>query len=257
MPKLALIVGASSGVGAATAKELARRGWTVVLSARSEERLRVLAGEIGPNASYRPCDAAQPTDIAALEAFVRERHGVPDVVINCAGLGQWKRLEDTSPDELKLMIGAPYLAAANASRMFLREMLERRSGTLIHVNSPACFMPWPSSVGYTASRFALRGLHEALLQDLAGTGVHTCHVVFGRIDSEYFTHNEGVVERIPGVAASIRTLGVDECARVLAKVAENPRTLIVHPIMLKLFYWNSIIAPWLTRWLLRVTGAKA
>jgi hypothetical protein len=254
--KLALIVGASSGVGAATAKELARRGWTVVLAARSEERLRNLAEAIGPSASYRACDAAQANEVTALEAFVRERHGVPDVVVNCAGLGQWKRLEDTSPDELALMIGAPYLAAANASRMFLREMLARRSGALIHVNSPACFMPWPSSAGYTASRFALRGLHEALMQDLAGTGVHTCHVVFGRIDSEYFAHNEGVVERMPRVAASIRTLGVDECARVLADVADRPRALVVHPFMLRLFYWNSLVAPWLTRWLLRVTGAK-
>ncbi|MDH4192054.1 MAG: SDR family oxidoreductase, partial [Betaproteobacteria bacterium] len=222
MSRLALLVGASSGVGAATAKELSRRGWTVVLSARSEERLAFLARLIGPNASYKACDATLPSDVAALEAFVRRRHGVPDAVINCAGLGQWKRLQDTSPDELRLMIGSPYLAAANASRMFLNDMLDRRSGTLIHVNSPACYMPWPSAVGYTASRFALRGLHEALSQDLAGTGVRTCHVVFGRIDSEYFDHNPGVAERMPGIAATIRSLAVEECASVLADVAARP-----------------------------------
>jgi len=254
--RLALIVGASSGVGAATAKELSRRGWTVFLSARSEERLRSLAQSIGPNASYKACDATLPSDVAALESFVGQRHGVPDAVINCAGLGQWKRLQDTSPDELRLMIGAPYLAAANASRMFLSDMLDRRSGTLIHVNSPACYMPWPSAVGYTASRFALRGLHEALCQDLAGSGVKTCHVVFGRIDSEYFAHNPGVAERVPGIAATIRTLAVDECASVLADVAAKPRKLVVYPFMLRVFYWSNLVAPWLTRWLLRVTGAR-
>ena len=257
MSKLALVVGASSGVGAATARELARRGWTVVLSARTEERLSEIAQSIGPSASFKACNAASSSDIGALEEYVRQRHGVPDVVINCAGLGQWKRLQDTSPDELRLMIGSPYLAAANASRMFLRDMLERRSGTLIHVNSPACFMPWPSAVGYTASRFALRGLHEALAQDLAGSGVDTCHVVFGRIDSEYFQHNAGVAERVPGIAATIRTLTVDECAKVLADVAARPRALVVHPFMLRLYYWNNLVAPWLTRWLLRITGAKA
>ena len=256
MSKLALIVGASSGVGAATAKELSRLGWTVVLSARSEDRLVSLAKSIGPNASYKACDATLPSDVAALEAFVRLRHGIPDVVVNCAGLGQWKHLQDTTPDELRLMIGSPYLAAANASRMFLSEMLDRRSGTLIHVNSPACNMPWPSAVGYTASRFALRGLHETLSQDLAGSWVRTCHVVFGRVDSEYFEHNPGVAERMPGIAATIRTLTVEECANVLADVVARPRTLVVRPLMLRFYYWNNLVAPWLTRWLLRVTGAK-
>ena len=257
MSRLALIMGASSGVGAATAKEISRRGWTVVLSARSEDRLASLAQSIGPNASYKACDATLSSDVAELEAFVRRRHGIPDVVINCAGLGQWKRLQDTTPDELRLMIGSPYLAAANASRMFLSDMLDRRSGTLIHVNSPACYMAWPSAVGYTASRFALRGLHEALSQDLAGSGVRTCHVVFGRIDSEYFDHNPGAAERMPGIAAIIRILAVDECADVLADVAAKPRKLVVHPSMLRFFYWINLVAPWLTRWLLRVTGARS
>ena len=135
-------------------------------------------------------------------------------------------------------------------------MLKRKSGTLIHVNSPVCFMPWPSAVGYTASRFALRGLHEALAQDLVGTGVNTCHVVFGRVNSEYFDHNAGVAERMPGIAATVRTLEVQECAKILADVAIKPKTLVVHPFMLRLFYWNNLVAPWLTRWLMRVTGAK-
>jgi short-subunit dehydrogenase len=256
MPKLALIIGASSGVGAASARELARRGWTVILSARSEERLSAVARSIGPGAFFKACDAASPSDIDALEDYVRQQHGVPDVVINSAGLGQWKRLQDTSAEELRVMISSPYLAAANASRMFLSDMLERRSGTLIHVNSPACFMPWPSAVGYAASRFALRGLHEALAQDLAGSGVHTCHVVFGRIDSEYFEHNPGVTERMPGITATVRTLSVDECANILADVAAKPRSLLVHPFMLRLYYWNYRIAPRLTLWLLRVTGAR-
>jgi len=88
MSRVALVVGASSGVGAATARELARRGWAVVVSARSEDRLVSLTQAIGPDASCKSCDATLPADVAALESFVRERHGVPDVVINCAGLGQ-------------------------------------------------------------------------------------------------------------------------------------------------------------------------
>ncbi len=154
------------------------------------------------------------------------------------------------------MIGAPYLAAYNVTQVFMQGMLARGSGVVIHVNSPACYMPWPSAVGYTASRFALRGLHEALYQDLVGSGVKTCHVVFGRIDSEYFEKNEGVVDRMPGIAKTIRTISVDECARVLLRVAKRPRRQIVIPFMLKLYYWTNAVAPWLTRWLLRVTSPK-
>ncbi|MEO0558927.1 MAG: SDR family NAD(P)-dependent oxidoreductase [Bacteroidota bacterium] len=254
MSKVALIVGASSGVGAATARELSRRGWLVVLVARSEERLATLAKSIGANASAYPCDASSPSEVVGLEAFVRVQHGIPDVVINCAGVGEWKRLEDTTPDDLLRMIGAPYLAAANASRMFLRDMISRQQGILIHVNSPACFMPWPSSVGYAASRFALRGLHEALLQDLAGTGVKSCHVVFGHIDSPYFESNAIEMEQLPGISETIRTLTVEECATVLADVADRPTVLRVYPFVLRVYYWIHRIAPWLPRWLLRITS---
>lgn len=223
------------------------------MAARSEDRLAALADSVGAAASYIAGDAAIPSDVAALEAFVRERHGVPEVVINCAGVGEWKRLQDTSMEELRQMIDAPYLAAANASRMFLGDMVERGRGTLIHVNSPACFVPWPSAVGYTASRYALRGLHEALLQDLAGTGVRSCHVIFGRIDSEYFEHNEIGEDRFPLINKTIPTLSVDECANVLADVSAEPEDLRVHPFMLRLYYRINLATPQLTRWLTRAT----
>ncbi len=254
---LALIIGASSGVGAAAAKELAGRGYRVVLTARSGEPLAKLASDIGDRASFIACDASSSDGIESLAKRVREKTGVPDVIVNCAGLGEWKRIEDTSPEEARLMIGAPYLAAFNASHIFMREMLARRSGVLIHVNSPACFMPWPSAIGYSAARFALRGLHEALCQDLAGTGVHSCHIVFGRIDSEYFDHNPGVVDKMPGISKTIRTISVAECARVIASVAQRPRRQVIYPTMLKMFYWSFLALPQLTRWLLRATAKES
>ncbi|MBX3423609.1 MAG: SDR family oxidoreductase [Pirellulaceae bacterium] len=256
MSKLALIVGASSGVGEATARELAVRGYRVVLSARCRDRLAELVSQIGSAADCCACDAASAAGVQSLADFVRQRHGLPDVIVNCAGLGQWKRIEDTSPAEAHTMIGAPYLAAFNVSQAFMRDMLQRGSGLLIHVNSPACYMPWPSSVGYSAARFALRGLHEALSQDLAGTGVHSCHVVFGRIDSQYFDNNPGVLQRMPKISVLIRTLSSAECAKIIANLAERPRRQVVYPFMLRLFYWSSLTLPWLTRWLLRATAPK-
>lgn len=256
MNRLALIVGASSGVGAATAREFARRGYRLVLSARGKDKLELLAQDIGGSSDFFACDAASPLGIRSLADFVRQKHGVPDIIVNCAGLGQWKRIEDTTPEEAQLMIGAPYLAAFNASHIFMADMLKRKSGVLIHVNSPACYAPWPVSTGYSASRFALRGLHEGLHQDLVGTGVQSCHVVFGRINSEYFENNPGVLDHMPRISAFIPTLSVEYCARCIANLAESPRRQSVFPLSLRLFYWSTLAMPWLTRWLLRVTSPR-
>lgn len=256
MNRSVLITGASSGVGAAAARIFAKNGYRVVLVARNDTRLAKIAKEIGPAATWIACDASSGAAVQAMAQQVLNDTGLPDVIIHSAGLGEWKRIEDTPPDEARQMIGAPYLAAYNVTQVFMEGMLKRKSGMVIHVNSPACFMPWPSAVGYTASRFALRGLHEALSQDLAGTGVKSCHVVFGRIDSEYFQNNTGVADKMPGIAKTIRTISVEECGRLLLNVAVRPRRQVVYPLMLKMYHGSNALAPWLTRWLLRVTSPK-
>ena len=254
MNKIALITGASSGVGAEAARQFTAAGYQVILIARSEDKLSELATSIGPAASWIACDASSGPAVEAMAERVYREYGIPNVLINCAGLGQWKRIEDTPPKEGLQMIGAPYLAAYNVTHVFMSAMLKRKSGVILHVNSPACIMPWPSAVGYTASRFALRGLHEALCQDLVGTGVRSCHVIFGRIDSPYFQHNEGVAERMPAIASTIRTISVEECGKILLKLTDKPRRQVVYPFMLKIYYWTNAVTPGLTRWLLRATS---
>ena len=81
-------------------------------------------------------------------------------------------------------------------------------------------------------------------------------MVFGRVDSPYFDHNPGVTENMPRIASMVRTLSTDECGRVIAQLAENPRRELLHPFMLRLFGWTYRIAPALVLWLLRLTGAK-
>ncbi len=195
--KTALITGASSGVGADAARHLSARGYRVLLVARGEAALQRVAESIGGSAAVEVCDASSAEAVAALAERVRHAYGVPDVIVNCAGAGQWKLIEDTACEEALAMMQAPYLAAFNMSHAFMRDMLARRSGVIIHVNSPASIFPWPSCVGYAAARWALRGLHMSLRQDLAGTGVTSCHVVFGRVDSAYFDHNPGVGREDP------------------------------------------------------------
>ena len=249
--KLVLITGASSGVGAAAAQVFAERGDRVVLVARSKDALTTLAHEIGEGAFAAPCDVAEPDQVARLAKQITSEFGTPDIILNCAGAGMWKTVPETTPQEAVSMMNAPYFAAFNTTHAFLTAMLQRGSGTIIHVNSPACIAAWPSSAGYTATRAALKGFHEALSQDLIGTGVRSVHVIFGKIASEYFDHNPGVVEKMPALARTVRTLPPMECARLLEKLSRAPRHSIIHPMMLKLHCLTAILLPGFARWLLR------
>ena len=254
--KLAVITGASSGIGAAAARQMAAEGYQVVLIARTQSALDKVAAEIGANAVAYPCDASDGAAVLAMAEQVRRDRGVPDLIINSAGAGQFKWIEDTSPAEAVAMMQAPYFAAFNLTHAFMRDMLNRNSGVIIHVGSPASLCPMPSGAGYNAARWALRGLHESLCLDLHGSGVRSCHVVFGKVSTGYFDHNPGSEEKIPGIAKMIRTITPEECAKVIARVARKPRQQVFYPFMLRMFAWNYALAPWLVRWLMRRTGAK-
>ena len=135
-------------------------------------------------------------------------------------------------------------------------LIDRGSGLLIHIGSPASLIPWPGATAYTASRWALRGLHEALRQDLAGTGVRSSLVTFGEVSSEYFTANPGSHEHIPSLGSWIPVTTPERCAEVLLDVVRRPRPVVYHPFALRLMAWSAAILPGPIRWLIAATGRK-
>jgi len=254
--KLALITGASSGIGAATARLMARNGYKIVLVGRRREALEDVATDIGVSAVVEPCDASDGDAVLAMAERVQRDHGVPDVIINSAGAGQWKRIEHTTPEEAVTMMGAPHFAAFNTTHAFMQGMLDRNTGVIVHISSPVSLFTWPSSVGYASARWAMRGMHEALCDDLYSTGVRSCHLVFGKVSSPYFEHNPDSEERIPKLAKTVRTLTPEECAKIITRVVRRPRRQSVYPFMMRVYYWLYLLFPGVTRSLLRLTGHK-
>lgn len=256
---IAVITGASSGIGAASALALARAGWKVVLLARRANRLAELATSIGDDGGEVMVEALDCADGAAVSAMadrVRSAWGAPSLVINSAGAGIWRFLEETGHDEIDSMIGAPYLAAAHTTRAFIGDMLAADHGLLIHIGSPASIIPWPGATAYTATRWALRGLHEALHQDLRGTGVSTSLAYFGEVSSDYFKANPDSHEHIPSLGSWIPVSTLEACAEVILGIVRRPRPVVYHPFALRLMAWTAALAPGPTRWLIARTGRR-
>ena len=256
---IAVITGASSGIGAASALALAKNGWRVVLVARRADRLDELAtviADAGGEALVEALDAADGAAIDTMAIRIRSTWGAPSLIVNSAGAGIWRFLEETTTAEIDSMIGAPYLAAAHTSRAFIGHMVAAGHGLLIHIGSPASIIPWPGATAYTASRWALRGLHEALRQDLNGTGVTTSLVYFGEVSSEYFEANPNSHEHIPSLASWIPMSTPERCAEVILATVHRPRPVVYHPFALRLMAWTATILPAPTRWLIARTGRR-
>jgi len=230
-----------------------------VLVARTRSQLDEVAESVevaGGHATVEAIDAADGSAVLAMAERVRQRTGSPRLIVNSAGAGRWLFIEETTPEEMQQMMGAPFLATFNICHAFIPDMLEARAGTLIHVGSPASRIPWPGATGYTCSRWALRGLHESLCQDLRGTGVQSCHVVFGEVSSPYFDNNPGVRESMPTIGKLIPVITPERCAQIIVRTARRPRRQVAAPAMLRLMYWLAAVSPGPTRWLIARTGRR-
>ena len=233
--KLVLITGASSGIGAATARILAARGASVILVARNVERLAAVAASIqaaGGQAETLAADLADAQEVSRVARLVQERHGVPDILINNARAGRWLPIVDTTPEELSAIVAVPFLAAFNLTRELLQGMRQRGTGHIVNVTSLGAFLVWPSAAGYISARWAMRGFNEALRADVHASGIGVSLVAFAQVSSAFWEHNPGSWDRLPAAAHWLRTLTPDDAAVAIADAVERERRLVLRPRMI-------------------------
>ncbi len=256
---LALITGASSGIGAATAKALARDGARVIVLARTQAALERVAAEVrssGGTACAYPVDLTDPDSVEQAAARLKTEVGVPDILVNSAGIGRWLYAEETAPREVIDMMAAPYFCAFFITRAFLPEMLARNSGHIVNINSPAAKLPWPGATAYAGARWALMGFTQALRADLYGTSIKVHSIVAGKVTSPYWEHNPGTLERAPTLARLIPDLTPDQVAHAVLTAIRRNRSDIIIPRLLRLFYTLHTIAPGLVERLVWRTGYR-
>ena len=186
---LALVTGASRGIGAALARELARHGHDLVLSARSIEPMQALADElrrIGAETTVIAADLSLPGAAAQLAEELDRRSLRMDVLINNAGLGGLGRFDQINPARVGEMLQVNIVALTELTRLLLPGMIARGHGRIMLVGSVAGFQPGPGMAVYFASKAYVLSLGEALAHELRGTGVTVTTLCPGATATDFF-----------------------------------------------------------------------
>jgi NAD(P)-dependent dehydrogenase (short-subunit alcohol dehydrogenase family) len=213
--KRALVTGASVGIGAAVARELAAAGATVGICARRSDRLAQVLSDCqvtAPSSRMWSVDLADLDGIAGFAGRVEAELGGVDILVNNAGIPKRRHIRDLSVDEVDAVMALNYLSPVRLTLALLGGMLARGEGRIVNVSSIAARLGPPREAAYSASKAALTAFSESMLVDLAGTGV-TVHVVNpGVIDTDLFhlPDNEASLsdlEALPAadLAAAMRT----------------------------------------------------
>jgi short-subunit dehydrogenase len=185
----ALVTGASSGIGIELARQLARDGHDLVLSARRIEPMQTLASELegyGAGAVVIPADLSKPGAAAELADAIEARGLKIDVLINNAGLGALGRFDQLDPARISEMLQVNVVALTELTRLLLPGMVARRRGQVMLVASTAGFQPGPRMAVYFATKAYVLSLGEALTYELRGTGVTVTTLCPGATATEFF-----------------------------------------------------------------------
>ncbi|MGO9924937.1 MAG: SDR family NAD(P)-dependent oxidoreductase [Mycobacterium sp.] len=183
--RAAIITGASSGIGEQFAEILARRGYQVVLVARSADRLKELAERLGPQAHPLPADLSDRTARAGLPDGIEALGLVPDILINNAGLSTLGLVAKSVPEQELNLVEVDVAAVVDLCSRFLPGMVDRRRGAVLNVASLAAFGPVPGQAAYGAAKAFVLSYTHSLRGELRGTGVSATALCPGPVDTGF------------------------------------------------------------------------
>ena len=221
--KAAVVTGSTKGIGLAIAEDLLRGGARVMISARRQGEVETVGRRLlGANAgkvAWRACDVRREDQVEALFRAADEAFGGLDILVNNAGVGLHRNLEETTLEEWNQVLETNVTGVFLCSRAAIPRMRKRGGGYIVNISSLAGKNTFPGGTAYNASKFALNGMSEALLQEIRHDGIRVSYVMPGSVNTG-FGSGEG-----PDPSQAWKLTAGDVARVVLDLLRHDPRSL--------------------------------
>src|SRR5215210_1807762 len=236
--KVAVVTGASSGIGEATAEALAAEGAAVVVAARREDRLEDLVERIngdGGKALAVECDVTEEEQAHDLIRRAKEEFGQVDILVNNAGMMQLSEVEKGLSDEWRTMFDVNVLGLLYATDAAIETMNEQGSGHLVNISSLAGRKSGPLRGAYSGTKFAVNAISEALRQELQEDNIRITMIEPGAVETELPDHitDEEAKEGISGMIAAMEPLQSEDIANAIAYVVTQPERVSINEVLIR------------------------
>ena len=228
--KVAVITGASSGIGEATARLLVSEGVRVVLVARRRERIAALVEDLGDAAVALTADVGDAAAVASVFAEVEQRFGGLDLLFNNAGLGVNARFEASDPADWKRMIDVNLYGVLHCTQAAIPLMRGRAGAMISSVSSVGGRYGTESWSVYSATKFAVVGFHDALRKELGGEGIRVSVIEPGAVWTEF---GQNVSDAMRERRESLDALTSEDVAQALVYAFAQPPRVLVEEILIR------------------------
>lgn len=228
---VAVVTGASSGIGAATARRLTSVGFQVVMGARRTDRLKSLAAEIGGSARYMALDVSDQDSVDRFCDGVEECR----LLVNNAGgaIGQ-ESVQEADVDVWRRMYETNVLGSLRMTEALVPKLIASGDGQVIYIGSVAAFEPYAGGGGYNAAKHAERALADVLRIELNGQPVRVSEIDPGMVETEFsLVRFGGDTERADSVYRGLRPLDADDIAETIVFVATRPSHVDIDQVVIR------------------------
>jgi len=249
--RVVMITGASRGVGAALARQAVAKGALVALIARTADDLESLRSELGDACVVATADVSSYDEVVTAVGKLTAELGRVDVLVNNAGIGLYGAFLDAEVADVERLMQVNYLGAVHVLKAVLPGMVERRRGHIVSIGSIAGRIGAPFEAAYSATKFALAGLTEALSVELAPFGIDVTLVSPGPIDTPFFDARGHAYERAHPKPVSPERVA----ARILSCIEGRRSETFISPMLRQAVIAKTLVPP-LFRWGTARTFAK-
>ena len=226
--QVAVITGANSGIGRATARALSQAGAHVVLAARTRSTLETVAHECSPNGAQAlaiPTDVCNEPDIQVLMSQTAERFGRLDILVTSAGGATFGPIMESRTEDWDLLMNVNLRGTYLCCKHALTYMLARKSGHILNVLSIASQMILPGSSAYTASKFGALGLTKVIAAEVRSEGVKVTAIIPGAVNTPLWDKSGGDLDRA-------QMLSADDVANAMLNVIAQPASIHTDELVL-------------------------